>query len=175
MRFKEELLKNYEKDGYICLHNYFSRDEVTLIKAQLPELFAEESPGRVLEKTNGAVRSVYGSHTTNRVFNHLIRHPRLVELARQILGIDIDKMADLIGRYGIVAPKGEAGLTLFFHGNIVHGSANNISPYNRAVAIITYNNVENVPLPIAENTRPEFLAANDYTALLPLSDQVLFE
>lgn len=280
MCFREELLKDYEKDGYVCLRNYFSREELGLIKAQLPELFAEESPRRVLERSNGIVRSVYGSHTTNPVLSRLVRDPRLVEPARQMLGsevyvhqfkinakaafggdvwqwhqdyifwrnedgmraprvlsvaifldevtefngplflvpgshcegvievpardklsvdeaanqayrhgpswisnltadlkysIDLDKMAELIDRRGIVAPKGEAGLSLFFHGNIVHGSANNISPYSRMVVLITYNSVDNVPIPRTEKVRPEFLAARDNTALVPLSSRTLFE
>jgi ectoine hydroxylase len=280
MRFKEKLLKDYEQDGYVCLHNYFSPEEVARIKAQLPDVFAEDSPRRVLEKSNGIVRSVYGSHTTNQLLSRLVRHPRLVEPARQLLdsdvyvhqfkinakaafggdlwqwhqdyifwrnedgmgaprvvnvaifldevtefngplflvpgshregvievppserrlaesdgaqayrhspswinnltadlkySIDLNKMAGLIDSHGIAAPKGDAGMTLFFHGNIVHGSANNISPYSRVVALITYNSVNNVPVPPANKVRPDFLAATDTAALVPLSDRTLFE
>ena len=50
------------------------------------KVFTEDTPKRVLEKERGIVRSVYGSHTTNKVFNYLSRHPRIVEPARQLLG-----------------------------------------------------------------------------------------
>ena len=43
----------------------------------------------MLEKERGIVRSVYGSHTTNEVFNKLSRHPRLVEPVQQLLGSEV--------------------------------------------------------------------------------------
>jgi hypothetical protein len=278
VQFNDELLKHYETDGYVCLRNYFPPEEVALIKAQLPPLFAEESPRRVLEKSNGMVRSVYGSHTTNLVLGRMARHPRLVKPAMQLLGsevyvyqfkinakvafsgdvwqwhqdyifwrnedgmsaprvvsvgifldevtefngplllvpgshcagvievpareqrlahasgthayggyppwihnltadlkysIDPDRMRDMVDRRGLVAPKGEAGLTVFFHGNMVHGSTNNISPYSRMAVFITYNSVENVPSPPNGNARPDFLVARDTTPVVPATETIL--
>jgi ectoine hydroxylase-related dioxygenase (phytanoyl-CoA dioxygenase family) len=59
--------------------------------------------------------------------------------------IENDKITELVSRRGMVAPKGEPGSVLFFHGNIVHGSSRNMSPCNRVVVIITYNSSENIP------------------------------
>ena len=67
---------------------------------------------------------------------------------------------------GIVAPKGPAGSVLFFHANLLHSSAQNISPFRRAMLIFVYNAVGNAPRPVAR-PRPDFLAEPDVRALTP--------
>jgi ectoine hydroxylase-related dioxygenase (phytanoyl-CoA dioxygenase family) len=277
MNMLDDHLKQYEDDGFILLPNLFSQAEVEIMKAECPALFVENSPRKVVEKGGRIVRSVYGSHMTNQVFDRLARHPRLVEPAKQILdseayvyqfkinakvafGGDVwewhqdyifwrnedhmpaprvtsvaiyldevnefngplfviprshsegvieasarslvdstgnesynnspawisnltadlkysvatETVARLVEKYGMVSLKAPAGSALFFHGNLVHGSANNISPYNRVVIIITYNSVENVPLP-NEQPRPSFLVSRDCTPVAALSDDALLQ
>jgi Phytanoyl-CoA dioxygenase (PhyH) len=85
-------------------------------------------------------------------------------------------VAQLVREKGIVAPKGPSGSLLFFHSNLVHGSAPNISPYKRNLIITTYNSVENIPQPSAgDKARPEFLASHDYTPLEPMPEDVLLK
>jgi ectoine hydroxylase len=86
MKLTLEQLDSYQRDGYLFLPELFSAEDVEVMRRQLPELFAESSERRVIEKGTGAVRSVYGSYSTNEVFRRLTRHPRLVEPAMQILG-----------------------------------------------------------------------------------------
>jgi len=82
----------------------------------------------------------------------------------------------LVSKQGIVAPKGPIGSLLFFHSNLVHGSAPNISPYERNLIITTYNSVENIPQPLTSaRRRPEFLVSRDYTPLKPIADDTLFK
>jgi len=57
---------------------------------------------------------------------------------------------------GIAAPKGPPGSVFFFHSNLVHGSAPNISPFPRRIAILTYNSTANVPSQSTQ-VRPAFL------------------
>jgi ectoine hydroxylase-related dioxygenase (phytanoyl-CoA dioxygenase family) len=86
MQLNQAYLDSYERDGYLFLPELFAPGDVAMMKDQIPELFAEDSERRVVEKGSGAVRSVYGSHSTHEVFHRLTRHPRLVEPAMQILG-----------------------------------------------------------------------------------------
>jgi ectoine hydroxylase len=74
-------------------------------------------------------------------------------------------VAALSRRRGLVAPKGPRGSLLFFHPNLVHASAANISPFDRVVALATYNSVNNRPL--HGERRPEFLCSRDVAALEP--------
>lgn len=279
MSIADEQLKKYEEDGLVLLPCFLSAIEVRALKREIPRLFNEDSPRRVVERNGRMVRSVYGSHLTNDVFSRLTRHPRLVAAARRIIGgdvyvyqlkinakaafggdiwewhqdyifwrdedgmpsprvtsvtifldevtefngplflipgshaegvvevaarntvfaeksaensvyrrspkwisnltadlkysLDAEQVAGLIERHGIVSPKGAAGSALFFHGNTVHASTQNISPYSRLVVIITYNSTENVP-PDVENPRPEFLRSRNSAAIVPLSDDPVF-
>jgi len=50
---------------------------------------------------------------------------------------------------------GKGGGMLMFHGNLVHGSAGNITPYPRKIVYLTLNAVSNY---IRTPTRPEYIA-----------------
>ncbi|MDZ8090958.1 MAG: phytanoyl-CoA dioxygenase family protein [Nostoc sp. DedQUE05] len=86
--------------------------------------------------------------------------------------LDKETIAKLADEKGIVAPKGPSGSVLFFHCNLVHGSAPNISPYDRRLLIITYNSINNIPT-FKGQPRPEFLVSRDHTPLKLLCDKVL--
>ena len=57
-----------------------------------------------------------------------------------------------------------------FHGNLVHGSAGNITPYPRKIVYLTLNAVSNA---IQKPTRPEFIAHQDFTPIQPVEDDAL--
>jgi ectoine hydroxylase-related dioxygenase (phytanoyl-CoA dioxygenase family) len=279
MLMTKEQVKAFEEEGYAFLPEYLSLDEVNILKSQIPSVFGEDSPRRVIEKDYKIVRSVYGSHATNEVFNRLTRHPKIVGPAMQILdssvyvyqfkinakaafggdvwewhqdyifwqqedgmksarvvnvaifldevnefngpvflvpnshkegvisvpardvlpnnelrrhrtyenspawisnltadlkySLDHNLIRELANKYGMVAPKGPAGSVLFFHANLVHGSPNNISPFDRVAVFVTFNSVDNIPTNV-EHPRPEFLVSRDYSPIAPLSDDALF-
>ena len=62
---------------------------------------------------------------------------------------------------GIVTPTGKPGAVLMFHGNLVHGSAGNITPYPRKIVYLTLNAVSNY---IRTPTRPDWIAHRDFRA-----------
>lgn len=268
--------RSYAEDGFLFLPGCFSQSEVDVLKRQLPDVFARNNQMRVTENDERIVRSVYGSHTKNQVFEKLTKHPRLVQPSKQLLGSDVyiyqfkinakaafggdlwewhqdytfwnredgmpspramsamlfvdevnefngplflipgshkegiidcakrsngnghgmgaangdpawtssvtaklkyaldrETLGRLAGSYGMVAPKGPAGSVLFFDSSIVHGSANNISPFDRVVVIVTFNSTENIP-DKALSSRPEFLSSEDYTSIVALPDNALF-
>jgi ectoine hydroxylase len=78
----------------------------------------------------------------------------------------------MVEKNGIVAGKGQAGDCIVFHANLFHASGVNMSPFNRRVAFISYNSVANVPRP-TRPARPEFLCAQDHTALQPCYDEAI--
>jgi ectoine hydroxylase-related dioxygenase (phytanoyl-CoA dioxygenase family) len=272
MYLTTEQLQSYEADGFLLLPECFSPDEVAVMKAQLPALFAEDSPRRVVEKDGNRVRSVYGAHTTNAMFARLCRSPRLVYPAKQILGSDVyvyqfkvnakaafdgdvwewhqdyifwlkedgmpqprvvnvvifldevnefngpmfvipgshrqtvidaapnesvfeqdtvyrtgpawisnltaslkytldqQTVACMVQRYGMISPKGPAGSVLFFHCNLFHGSPNNMSPFDRAIAIATFNSTDNAPVGNGHTPRPDFLCSRDVRPIVPMAD-----
>jgi len=259
----DQHLSRYQREGYLFFPEVLSTPEIETLQAELPAIFAEDTPRRVLEEGGQVVRSVYASHTTNEVFRKLSEDPRLVGPAAKILGskvyihqfkinakagfggdkwewhqdyvfwrkedgmptarvanvavflnqvnefngplllipgshqedvIDVNGRAEipdayldspawitnltaqlkyalpretvtkLVNQYGIVAPKGPAGSLLIFHGNLVHGSVQNISPFERTIVCVSYNSIHNT-LPVREKMRPQFLANRDYTPI----------
>ena len=80
-------LEQYRRDGFLILPGLFSAAEVQVLKDDLPRLHAEDTPANFREK-NGLVRTAMGLHLRSAVYSNVVRHPRLVEPAMQILGDD---------------------------------------------------------------------------------------
>jgi ectoine hydroxylase len=84
--------------------------------------------------------------------------------------LDEETVTRLVREGGIVAPTGKPGGVLMFHGNLVHGSAGNITPYPRKIVYLTLNAVSNY---IRTPTRPEFIAHRDFAPIEPVADDAL--
>jgi len=84
--------------------------------------------------------------------------------------LDEATVTRLVKQGGIVAPTGKAGGMLMFHGNLVHGSAGNITPYPRKIVYLTLNAVSNY---IRTPTRPEYIAHRDFTPIKTADDDAL--
>jgi ectoine hydroxylase len=76
------------------------------------------------------------------------------------------------GGIGIVAPTGKAGSVLMFHGNLVHGSSPNITPYPRKIVYLTLCAVSNH---ITKFTRDEWIAHRDFTPITPVPEDALLD
>lgn len=83
-----------------------------------------------------------------------------------------EDLAPLVASNGIVEPKGPQGSVLFFHCNLVHGSAPNISPSDRKIAFVTFNSTANTLGQVAA-PRPDFLANRDYTPTCSVDEDAL--
>ncbi len=89
MKLAGDQLERFHRDGFLVLPGLFSAPEITALGARLPALFAADDPANVREKQGGEVRTTMGLHLRDPLFAKLVRHPRLVEPARQILGQDL--------------------------------------------------------------------------------------
>ena len=69
-------------------------------------------------------------------------------------------VANAIEVNGVVAPKGPAGSVIFANANIIHGSASNMSPWDRALISLTLNSVENKH---HGSSRPDWVVMNNYS------------
>ena len=89
MKLAGDHLERFRRDGFLILPELFSRDEVSSLRARLPALFAADDPANVRERQGGEVRTAMGLHLRDPLFAKLVRHPRLVVPALQILGEDL--------------------------------------------------------------------------------------
>jgi ectoine hydroxylase len=84
--------------------------------------------------------------------------------------LDHDTVKRLADAGGIVQATGKPGTALLFHGNLVHGSTANITPYSRVIVYLTLCAVSNY---IRKPTRPDWIAHRDFTPIVPVADDAL--
>ena len=84
--------------------------------------------------------------------------------------LDQETVTALAEEKGMVAPLGKAGSVLMFHGNLVHGSPDNMSPYRRTIVYISACHIDNH---IHKFQRPVWIAQRDFTPIECLADDCL--
>ncbi|MCR6483011.1 phytanoyl-CoA dioxygenase family protein [Amycolatopsis sp. OK19-0408] len=251
MRLDEDQLDRYHRNGFLVMPALFGAREIDALRAAFAADSALPGPHRIMEPGGTEVRSLYASHRRRPEFAALVRSPRLLEPARQLVGselyvyqfkinakpafggdrwawhqdfpawqqadnlraprlvnaalfldevtefngpllfvpgshragslgrragagpghLDPDdiavgkaQLATLVSAHGMTAPHGPAGSVVFFHPELVHGSAVNMSPFPRKLLLVTYNDVTNPPEPRGP-ARPDYLVGRDTTAL----------
>jgi ectoine hydroxylase len=119
---------------------------------------------------NGALMIIPGSHqhgTLDAGHDKLTTSYPLWTLDKET----VTRLAHDAAPYGgIVAPTGKPGSVLMFHGNLVHASPPNITPYPRKIVYLTLCAVSNH---ITKFTRAEWIAHRDFTPIVPVSDDAL--
>lgn len=86
--------------------------------------------------------------------------------------LDKADVTRLAAEGGIVAPTGPAGSVIMFHGNLVHASPPNITPYPRKIVYLTLCAVSNH---ITKFNREDWIAHRDFEAIQPVPDNALAE
>jgi ectoine hydroxylase len=126
------------------------------ISVFLDEVFAFNGPLMFIPKSHkgGTQQATYDRETTS--------YP--------IWALDNATVTRLVDEGGIVAPTGKPGSVLMFHGNLVHASPPNITPYPRKIVYLTLCAVSNH---ITKFTRPEWIAHRDFTPIEPVADDAL--
>ena len=83
---------------------------------------------------------------------------------------DNETITRLVAEGGIVAPKGPPGSILLFHGNLVHASGSNLTPWSRWILYLSLNRCDNA---IRRFKRPTWIANHDFTPIAMLDDGCL--
>ena len=255
MELSSEQLRDLERDGYLILPERFSEAEVAAIRSRLPRLFEEDHAGNVIEQGSDVVRTTMGLHLRDDLFARLVRHPRLVAPALQVLQepvyvqqvkvnvksafcgevwqwhydfathreedgvrrplalnlhiflddvsefngplcfipgshrhgehgarlddrstsyplwvVDEDLVRRLADENGMVSATGRRGTVLVFHDTLVHGSANNMSPWDRSIFSLIVNPVSNA---YTKTQRPDHKHHRDLSPVDLLPDDCL--
>ena len=92
MELTEAQLTRFDRDGFLIFENLFDPAEIALLKSELARVGASESDAIIRERT-GSTRTIYRSHepdgpTASEAFHRLVRTPRFLQPARQVLGED---------------------------------------------------------------------------------------
>lgn len=136
-------------------------DDMPEPRAMNIALFLDE-----VNEFNGPLMFIPGSHKAGVV---AAGHD-LTTTSYPLWTIDNAAIAALVERSGIVAPKGEPGSVVMFHGNLVHGSGSNMSPWNRNIVYLSLCAVSNH---IRRFRRPGYIAHRDFAPIRALPDDCL--
>jgi ectoine hydroxylase len=86
-------LEAYERNGYMAIDQLITPEEVGVYAAELDRLVADPAvradERSIIEPSTQSVRSVFEVHKLSETFAGLVRDPRVLDRARQILGSDV--------------------------------------------------------------------------------------
>ena len=88
VRLDDAQVETFRSQGVLALPALFTQAEVDAITGRLPSLFGERCPENFREKSSDVVRTAMGLHLRDELFARLVRDPRLVRPAQQLLGDD---------------------------------------------------------------------------------------
>jgi ectoine hydroxylase len=117
---------------------------------------------------NGPLMFIPGSHRRGK----LAAGHDTTTTSYPLWTIDNATITQLVEQGGIVAPKGPAGSVLMFHGNLVHASGSNLTPWSRWIVYLSLNRCDNA---IRRFQRANWIAHRDFTPLTALVDDCLAE
>jgi ectoine hydroxylase len=84
MKLTPQQIKQFDTDGYLFFPNLFSSQEIGVLNAEVPRLYAQHRPENVREKAGGVVRTNFAAHMYSNPFARLGRHPRMVDPVVQL-------------------------------------------------------------------------------------------
>ncbi|MFA1548163.1 ectoine hydroxylase [Actinomadura chokoriensis] len=153
-------LDSFEANGFLSVDQLLAPEEVEDYRAELrrlssdPEILADERT--VTERGSDEVRSIFEVHKISEVFAALVRDPRVVGRARQILGSDV-----YVHQSRVNYKPGFTGKDFYWHSDFETWHAEDGMPRMRAVSIsiaLTENFVHNGGLMIMPGSHKTFVA-----------------
>ncbi|MGI5202638.1 ectoine hydroxylase [Spirillospora sp. CA-108201] len=153
-------LDSFEANGFLSVDQLITPDEVEDYRAELrrlssdPQVLADERT--VTERGSDEVRSIFEVHEISEVFARLVRDPRVVGRARQILGSEV-----YVHQSRVNYKPGFTGKDFYWHSDFETWHAEDGMPRMRAVSIsiaLTENFVHNGGLMIMPGSHKTFVA-----------------
>ena len=86
MELSREQLERFDREGYLFFPSLFTPEEIAVLNAEVPRLYAQRRPENVREKGSEAVRTNFAAHMYSAPFARLARHPRMVKPVEQLFG-----------------------------------------------------------------------------------------
>ena len=128
MKLSKTQIEDFHRDGYMFLPKLFSDLEIGVLSAELPSIFSLEREEIERDEASGEIRGAFAMHKYNEIFAALLRHPRLVEPAHQILGSDV-----YCHQYKIIAKQPFGKLDFPWHQDFASWHAHDGMPQPKAM------------------------------------------
>jgi ectoine hydroxylase len=156
----ESQLRFFEDHGYLTMDQLFSEAELASYVLELQRLRSDEqaksAPEAVIEPESRELRSIFAVHRSSEVLRALCGHPRLVAMARQLLGGDV-----YIHQSRINYKNGFRGKEFFWHSDFETWHVEDGLPAMRTVSFsisLTPNTEHNGPLMLMPGSHHRFVA-----------------
>jgi ectoine hydroxylase len=153
-------LASYEENGFLAVRELLTSDEVNHYLEELRRVLANaaiRSDDRTaIEPDSSEIRSIYEIHKVSEAFAELIRDPRLVGRARQILGSEV-----YVHQTRVNFKPGYGGEGFYWHSDFETWHSEDGMPRPRAVSIsvaLTENYPYNGPLLIIPGSHKTFVS-----------------
>ncbi|MGA7594871.1 MAG: ectoine hydroxylase [Gallionella sp.] len=138
----------YERDGYLVLHDVFSDGEVQCFRDELERLRKDASlAGRdelISEPGSGDIRSIFRVHRISQLFSHLASDVRLAGIAQRLLDDEV-----YIHQSRLNYKPGFRGKEFYWHSDFETWHVEDGMPAMRALSMsitLTENTPHNGPL-----------------------------
>ncbi|MCB5362866.1 ectoine hydroxylase [Pusillimonas sp. CC-YST705] len=162
---KAEQLADYERDGFIMLENLFSAEEVAALLGEVHDLSQEGEKRNwneaIREPGSNKVRSVFRVHSLSEKIGALARDPRLLNVARQILGSET-----YLHQSRVNFKPGFHGKEFYWHSDFETWHVEDGMPAMRALScsiLLTDNVSSNGPLMLIPGSHRQFIACQGVT------------
>ncbi|MGP4113798.1 ectoine hydroxylase [Streptomyces sp. 4N509B] len=152
-------LTDFDRDGFLAVEQLLTDEEVAVYRAELDRLVADPAvrsdERAIIEPKSQEIRSVFEVHKLSETFAGLVRDPRVVDVARQILGSDV-----YVHQSRINVKPGFGASGFYWHSDFETWHAEDGLPRMRAVSVsiaLTRNHDTNGGLMIMPGSHRTFL------------------
>ncbi|WP_291013565.1 ectoine hydroxylase [Hydrogenophaga sp.] len=153
-------LRYFEDNGYLNDHTLFSEAELVGYQTELQRLRSDPqvktAAEAVIEPQSLELRSLFAVHRSSDVLRQLCHHPRLVAIARQLLGSEV-----YIHQSRINYKNGFRGKEFFWHSDFETWHVEDGMPAMRALSCsisLTPNTEHNGPLMLMPGSHHRFVS-----------------
>ena len=153
-------LRFYQDNGYLSFERLLSAEELAECLAELERLRGDEAvktaPEAVIEPDSRELRSLFAVHRRSEVLRRLCAHPKLVAIARQLLGSEVYIHQSRINYKG-----GFRGKEFYWHSDFETWHVEDGVPAMRMVSCsvsLTPNTPHNGPLMIVPGSHQRWVS-----------------
>lgn len=153
-------LQSYEQNGFLVLPGLFSDEEVQALRQEVKALEQDprvrEGEEVIREPDSGTLRSIFRVHELGERLTDLPREPRLLNVARQILGSEV-----YIHQSRVNVKRGLDGREFYWHSDFETWHVEDGMPAMRALScsvLLTDNTPFNGPLMLIPGSHRQFVS-----------------
>ncbi|MCC2597501.1 ectoine hydroxylase [Pusillimonas sp. MFBS29] len=155
----------YERDGFLMLENVFNSDEVQELLDEVRRMSADPAitsmEEAITEPGSDEVRSIFRVHELSQMLGRLACDPRLIHVARQLLGSEV-----YMHQSRANMKPGFKGKEFYWHSDFETWHVEDGMPGMRALScsvLLTDNNACNGPLMLVPGSHQQFISCQGVT------------